>query len=79
MGGREGKERGEERRGEGRAGQGRRGGRRGKERGREGRGGEEMCDCERSELSCLFNGPDFHYIFQADRRSINVLNVSTCI
>ena len=42
-------------------------------------------NCERSELSSLFNGPDFRYIyiyiyiFQAVRRAVNVLNVSTCI
>ena len=40
-------------------------------------------NCERSELSCVFNGPEFHYIyiyiFQVDRNSVNVLNVSTCI
>ena len=35
--------------------------------------------CERSELSGLFNGTDFIYIFQAVRRAVNVLNVSTCI
>ena len=41
--------------------------------------------CERSELSSLFNGTDFFYIymfiiiFQAVRRAVNVLNVSTCI
>ena len=44
-------------------------------------------NCERSELSSLFNGTDFFYIyiyiyiciFQAVRRAVNVLNVSTCI
>ena len=37
-------------------------------------------NCERSELSSLFNGTDFSiYIFQAVRRAVNVLNVSTCI
>ena len=48
-------------------------------------------NCERSELSGLFNGTDFLYIyiykyiciyiciFQAVRRAVNVLNVSTCI
>ena len=38
-------------------------------------------NCERSKLSSAFNGPDFHYIyiFQVDRHSVNVLNVSTCI
>ena len=40
--------------------------------------------CERSELSGLFNGTDFLYnyicsIFQAVRRAVNVLNVSTYI
>ena len=46
--------------------------------------------CERSELSGQFNGTDFlnlslyilllyNYIFQAVRRAVNVLNVSTCI
>ena len=50
--------------------------------------------CERSELPSLFNGTDFYiilyiyiyiyiynyvYIFQAVRRAVNVLNVSTCI
>ena len=37
--------------------------------------------CERSELSGLFNGTDFIYacVFQAVRRAVNVLNVSTCI
>ena len=41
--------------------------------------------CERSELSGLFNGTNFLYIyiyiciFQAVRRAVNVLNVSTCI
>ena len=38
-------------------------------------------NCERSELSGEFNGKDFLYIyiFQAVRRAVNVLNVSTCI
>ena len=38
-------------------------------------------NCERSELSGEFNGTDFLYIylFQAVRRAINVLDVSTCI
>ena len=44
-------------------------------------------NCERSELSSEFNGTDFlslsiyNYIgiFQAVRRAVNVLNVSTCI
>ena len=36
-------------------------------------------NCEQSELSGLFNGTDFLYIFQAVRRAVNVLNVSTCI
>ena len=40
-------------------------------------------NCERSELSSLFNGLDFCYIyisiFQAIRRAENVLNVSMCI
>ena len=37
--------------------------------------------CERSKLSGEFNGTDFLYIylFQAVRRAVNVLNVSTCI
>ena len=47
--------------------------------------------CERSELSGLFNARIFYiyviyiyiclyiYIFQAVRRAVNVLNVSTCI
>ena len=35
-------------------------------------------NCERSELSGEFNGTDFH-MFQAVRRAVNVLNVSTCI
>ena len=38
--------------------------------------------CERSELSGVFIGTDFLYIlcvFQAVRRAVNVLNVSTCI
>ena len=35
-------------------------------------------NCKRSELSSVFNGQDFRYIFQVDCRSINVLNVSTC-
>ena len=38
--------------------------------------------CEQRELPSVFNGPDFHYkniILQAVRRSVNVLNVSTCI
>ena len=40
--------------------------------------------CERSELSGEFNGTNFLYIyiiymFQAVRRAVNVLNVSTCI
>ena len=41
--------------------------------------------CEQSELSGEFNGTDFLYIyinkymFQAVRRAVNVLNVSTCI
>ena len=43
-----------------------------------------VCNCERRELSSVFNGLDFCYIyniyiFQAIHRSINVLNVSTCI
>ena len=39
-------------------------------------------NCERSELPSLFNGTDFYiyvYIFQAVRRAVNVLNVSTCM
>ena len=40
-------------------------------------------NCERSELSGLFNGPDFIYVYiyfrQAVRRVVNFLNVSTCI
>ena len=45
-------------------------------------------NCERSELSGLFNARIFYiytciynyvYIFQAVRRAVNVLNVSTCI
>ena len=37
--------------------------------------------CERSELSGLFNGTDFLYIYfrPSVRRAVNVLNVSTCI
>ena len=37
--------------------------------------------CERSELSGLFNGTDFLYIYfrPAVHRAVNVLNVSTCI
>ena len=35
-------------------------------------------NCERSELSGLFNARIF-YIYQAVRRAVNVLNVSTCI
>ena len=48
-----------------------------------------MFNCERSELSGLFNARIFYiyvyiiniyiYIFQAVRRAVNVLNVSTCI
>ena len=39
-------------------------------------------NCEQSELSGEFNGTDFLYnymVFQAVRRAVNVLNVSTCI
>ena len=42
-------------------------------------------NCERSELSGLFNGTDFLYIYiyvyfrPAVCRAVNVLNVSTCI
>ena len=43
----------------------------------------QHCDanCKRSELSGVFNGTDFIYIymFQAVRRAVNVLNVSTYI
>ena len=37
--------------------------------------------CERSELSGMFNGTDFLYIYfrPVVRRAVNVLNVSTCI
>ena len=41
-----------------------------------------LTSCERSELSGLFNARIFYiyvYIFQAVRRAVNVLNVSTCI
>ena len=31
--------------------------------------------CIRSELSSVFNGPEFRYKFQVDRHSVNVLNV----
>ena len=65
----------------------------GRERGRDGvrEGGREgmkekmsmmlKCNCERSELSGLFNGTDFLYIYfrPSIRRAVNVLNVSTCI
>ena len=30
-----------------------------------------------SNFSSAFNGPEFRYIFQVDRHSVNVLNVST--
>ena len=46
----------------------------------QGAGEKNNSNCERSELSSLFNGTDFSiYIFQAVRRAVNVLNVSTCI
>ena len=40
-----------------------------------------FCNCEQSELSSAFNGPEYHYIyiyiiFQVDRHSVNVLRVS---
>ena len=40
--------------------------------------------CEQSELSSTFNGRNvaiyiYIFIFQVDRHSVNVLNVSTCI
>ena len=41
-----------------------------------------ICDnCERSEHSCQFNGPELRYyiMFQAVCRAVNILNVSTCI
>ena len=42
-----------------------------------------LSSCERSELSSEFNGTYFLSIyigiFQAVRRAVNVLNVSTCI
>ena len=34
-----------------------------------------MNNCERSELSSAFNGPEVHFIFQVDRHSVNVLHV----
>ena len=37
-----------------------------------------LANCERSELSGLFNARIF-YIYQAIRHAVNVLNVSTCI
>ena len=46
---------------------------------------QRVNNCERSELSGLFNAWIFYiynmfiYIFQAVRRAVNVLNVSTCI
>ena len=45
------------------------------------RGEERRYNCERSEISGVFNGTDFiyTYMFQAVRRAVNVLNVSTCI
>ena len=38
-------------------------------------------NCERSEISSAFNGPEFRYVylFQVDYHAVNVLNVSTCI
>ena len=40
-----------------------------------------IVNCKQSELSGLFNGPDFHYIyiFQALRCAVNVLKIYTCI
>ena len=40
-------------------------------------GSTDICYCERSELSGLFNARIF-YIYPV-RRAVNVLNVSTCI
>ena len=42
-------------------------------------GNESLYNCERSELSGLFNGTDFLYFRPSVRRAVNVLNVSTCI
>ena len=44
-------------------------------------GPKYIYNCERSELFGEFNGTYFLYIYiyQAVRRAVNVLNVSTCI